>query len=142
MNPIAAVLPASAAYDVWDALLTVGAIFLLVMWAWVMITILIDLFRDHSLSGGWKAVWVFFLIFVPVITALIYLIARGGGMQKRAIAAQEQARQATEAYIRGVAGGGAGGASPVDELQRLADLRERGAISDEEYAALKAKLID
>lgn len=136
--PITSILtPSSAAYDIWDALLTVGAIFLLVMWAWVMITILIDLFRDHELSGWWKAVWVFFLLFLPVITALIYLIARGGGMQRRAIAAQEHARKATEEYIRTVAQ-----SSPVDELHRLAELRERGAITEEEFQRLKAKLID
>lgn len=114
-----------------------GAIFLLVMWAWVLITILIDLFRDHSLSGWWKAVWVFFLLFVPLVTALIYLIARGSGMQKRAIETQRQAREATEAYIRDVAT-----TSPAEELQRLADLRDRGVISEEEFARLKAKAID
>ncbi len=137
MTITSVLLPSAAAYDLWDALLTVGAIFLLVMWAWVLITILIDLFRDHSLSGWWKAVWVFFLLFVPLITALIYLIVRGSGMQKRAIAQQQQAREAADAYIRDVAK-----VSPADELQRLADLRDRGVISEEEFARLKAKVID
>ena len=68
-----------ADYTFGNALLTVLEIFLLVIWIWILITIMIDLFRDPDTSGWAKAVWVFFLIFVPYITALIYLIARGGG---------------------------------------------------------------
>ena len=137
MTDLTYLLPASAAYDVWDALLTVAAIFFLVLWAWVMITVLIDLFRDHELSGWFKAVWVFFLLFVPVITALVYLIARGSGMQRRAVAAQKQAREATDDYIRQVAG-----ASPAEELQRLVSLRDSGAITAEEYDRLKARVVE
>ena len=137
MNLTSAFLPAASSYDIWDALLTVGAIFLLVIWAWIMITIIIDLFRDHELSGWLKAVWVFFLVFLPVLTALIYLIARGGGMQKRAIAAQKQAQKATDEYIRQVAT-----VSPADELKKLAELRDSGAISPEEFDRLKARIVN
>jgi uncharacterized membrane protein YhaH (DUF805 family) len=69
-----------AAYSLGDALLTVLEIFFLALWFWIFITIVSDLFRDRELSGGWKAVWVFFLIFVPFVSALVYLIARGHGM--------------------------------------------------------------
>lgn len=124
-----------ADYGLGDALLTVLSIFFIVIWIWILITVLIDLFRDHELSGWLKAVWVFFLVFLPVITVLIYLIARGGGMRDRALADQQQARQATDEYIRSVA------SSPVDELHKLNDLRQQGAISPEEYERMKAKVL-
>ena len=72
-----------ADYSLGDALLTVLEIFLLVIWVWILITIMIDLFRDHEVSGWWKAVWVFFLIIFPFLTALVYLIVRGKGMRER-----------------------------------------------------------
>ncbi len=124
-----------ADYDLGDALLTVLSIFFVVIWIWILITVLVDLFRDHELSGWLKAVWVFFLVFLPVITVLIYLIARGGGMRERAIAEQQQAQKATDEYIRSVA------TSPADELHKLHDLREKGAISADEYERLKAKVV-
>src|SRR5215510_8057925 len=96
--------PVFADFGLGQALLTVLALFFLVIWIWILITVLIDLFRDHELSGWWKAVWVFFLVFLPFITVLIYLIARGGGMRNRAIAEQKHMQQASEEYIRSVAG--------------------------------------
>ncbi|HEV7775182.1 MAG TPA: SHOCT domain-containing protein [Conexibacter sp.] len=128
--------PIFADYGLGEALLTVLSIFFIVIWIWILITVLIDLFRDHELSGWLKAVWVFFLVFLPVITVLIYLIARGGGMRDRAIAEQKQMKEASDDYIRSVAG-----ASPVDELHKLDALRERGAISQEEFERLKAKVL-
>ena len=128
--------PILADYSLGDALLTVLSIFFIVIWIWILITVLIDLFRDHELSGWWKAVWVFFLVFLPVITVLIYLIARGNGMRDRAIAEHKHMQQASEEYIRSVAG-----SSPVDELHKLDALRERGAISQEEFEALKARVL-
>ncbi|HZV73444.1 MAG TPA: SHOCT domain-containing protein [Conexibacter sp.] len=128
--------PVFADYGLGDALLTVLSIFFIVIWIWILITVLIDLFRDHELSGWWKAVWVFFLVFLPVITVLIYLIARGGGMRDRAIAEQKHAREAADQYIRSVAA-----SSPADELHKLNDLRERGAISQDEFERMKAKIV-
>jgi hypothetical protein len=107
-----------------------------VIWIWVLITIISDVFRDHELSGGMKALWVFALIFFPYITAFVYLIARGKGMRERALRQQAEARQAAEGYIREVAG-----TSPVDELAKLNDLRQQGAISHEEFDRLKAKIV-
>jgi len=127
--------PIFADYDLGDALLTVLSIFFIVIWIWVLITVLIDLFRDHELSGWAKAVWVFFLIFLPVITVLIYLIVRGDGMRHRAIEEQKQVQQATDEYIRSVA------SSPVDELHRLDQLRASGAISQEEFERMKARVL-
>ncbi len=128
--------PIFADYDLGDALLTTLAIFFFVIWIWILITVLVDLFRDHELSGWVKAVWVFFLVFLPVITVLIYLIARGDGMRDRALQEQKHMQQASEEYIRSVAG-----ASPVDQLHRLDELRARGAISQEEFDRLKARLL-
>ena len=125
-----------ASYSLGDALLTVLEIFLLVIWIWILITIMIDLFRDPDTSGWAKAVWVFFLIFVPYITALIYLIARGDGMRERAINAQSEAKHQMDAYIREQAGG-----SPADELHKLQELKEKGALSAEEFDKAKAKLL-
>jgi len=128
--------PIFADFDLGDALLTTLAIFFVVIWIWVLITVLVDLFRDHELSGWVKAVWVFFLVFLPVITVLIYLIVRGDGMRHRAIEEQKQMRQTSEEYIRSVAG-----SSPVDQLHRLDELRASGAISAEEFERLKARVL-
>jgi ABC-type multidrug transport system fused ATPase/permease subunit len=128
--------PIFADFGLGEALLVVLEIFFVVIWIWILITVLIDLFRDHELSGWWKAVWVFFLVFLPVITVLIYLIARGGGMRDRAIAEQKHMQQASQEYIRSVAG-----SSPVDQLHRLDELRTRGAISQEEFEQLKARVL-
>ncbi|HST43229.1 MAG TPA: PLDc N-terminal domain-containing protein [Conexibacter sp.] len=89
------------------------------------ITIVMDIFRDHELSGGWKALWCLFLIVLLFISALVYLIFRGNGMRDRAIAQQREIQQATNAYIRDVA------ASPADELVKLSD----------EFQKLKAKIV-
>jgi ABC-type multidrug transport system fused ATPase/permease subunit len=129
-------IPFAAEDVLGDALLTVLEIFFLVIWIWILITIFADLFRDHQLSGWAKAAWVFFLIFVPFITALIYLIARGQGMRDRAIAQQTEIKKASDQYIKQVAG-----TSPVDELHKLSDLKEKGAISAEEYEKLKAQIV-
>jgi ABC-type multidrug transport system fused ATPase/permease subunit len=128
--------PIFADYDLGDALLTVLSIFFIVIWIWILITVLIDLFRDHELSGWLKAVWVFFLVFLPVITVLIYLIARGSGMRERALAEQKHMQQASDEYIRSVAG-----SSPVDQLHRLDELRARGAITQEEFERMKARVL-
>ena len=125
-----------ADFGLGEALLTTLAIFFIVIWIWVLITIISDVFRDHELSGGMKAVWVFALIFFPYITAFVYLIARGKGMRERAIRQQAETRQAAESYIRDVAG-----TSPVDELAKLHDLRQQGAISEKEFDRLKAKVV-
>jgi len=128
--------PIFADFDLGDALLVTLEIFFLVIWIWLLITVLVDLFRDHELSGWLKAVWVFFLIFVPFVTVLIYLIVRGDGMRHRAIQEQRHMQQASDEYIRSVAG-----TSPVDQLHRLDELRARGAITQDEFDGLKTRLL-
>ena len=118
-----------------ELLLVALEIFFFVIWIWILITILSDLFRDHEVSGPGKAVWVFFLVFVPFLSALIYLVVRGGGMRERALAAEAEARQQVDSYTREAA------SSPADELSKLADLREKGTITDEEFERMKARLV-
>ena len=125
-----------ADYGLGEALLTTLSIFFFVIWIWILIAILSDLFRDHELSGWGKAAWVFFLIFVPFLAALVYLIARGDGMRDRSVRQQAEARQHMDAYIRETAA-----TSPADEIAKLAELRDKGSISPEEFDRMKAKLL-
>jgi len=119
-----------------ELLLLTLEIFFFIVWIWILFTILTDLFRDHEMSGWWKAVWVLFLVFIPFLTALVYLIARGSGMRDRTIKAQADAKQHFDEYVRTQAH-----ASPADELHKLNDLKEKGAISQEEFDKAKAKLL-
>lgn len=129
-------MPLVADYSFGEALGTVLAVFIFVAWIMVLFTILSDLFRDHDMSGWGKAVWVVFLIFIPFLTALVYLIARGGGMRERAVKEQAEQKKHFDEYIRETAG-----SSSVDELANLAELHDKGKISDAEYEQMKAKLL-
>jgi hypothetical protein len=120
-----------------ELLLLALEIFFFVVWIWILITILGDLFRDHELSGGAKAAWVLFLVFVPFLTALVYLVVRGEGMRDRAVKAQADAKQHFDEYVRQQAHI----AYPADELHKLAELKDRGVLSDEEFERAKAKLL-
>jgi len=104
---------------------------------WAVIAIITDLFRDHKLNGWWKAVWIIFLIFVPFLTALVYLIARGSGMAERAQKEARQVQAATDDYIRATAGA----ASPSDEIAKAKALLDAGTIIQAEYDQLKAKAL-
>jgi putative oligomerization/nucleic acid binding protein/phospholipase D-like protein len=119
-----------------ELLLICFEIFFLVIWIWILFTIITDLFRDHELSGWAKAAWVLFLVFIPFLTALIYLIVRGSGMRDRTIKAQAEAKQHFDTYVREQAH-----ASPADELHKLNELKEKGALSPAEFEQAKAKLL-
>lgn len=119
-----------------DLLLLVVEIFLFVIWIWILFTIIGDLFRDHEMSGWAKAVWILFLVFIPFLTMLVYLIARGSGMRDRAIKAQADTKKHFDEYVRTQAH-----VSPADELHKLNDLKEKGALSAEEFDKAKAKLL-
>jgi hypothetical protein len=130
-----AVLP-FADINIGEALLVAFEVFFFVIWIWILITILSDLFRDHETSGWAKAAWVLFLVFIPFLTALIYLIVRGSGMRDRTIKAQAEAKQHFDSYVREQAH-----TTPADELHKLNELKEKGALSSEEFDKAKAKLL-
>lgn len=119
-----------------ELLLLVLEVFLFVAWLWILFAIISDLFRDHELSGWGKAAWIFVLLILPFLGALIYLIARGDGMRERTIKASEDAKGELDAYIRQQAH-----SSPADELHKLNELKEKGALSPEEFERAKVKLL-
>ena len=125
-----------AEFTLGDAIVETLTIFLIVVWIWILVTILNDLFHDHEVSGWAKAAWVVFLIFIPFLTGLVYLITRGEGMRERAIKRQADTRKQFDSYVRETAG-----TSPVDELTKLSALKEKGDITDADYEKMKAKLV-
>ena len=121
-----------------DLLLSMFWIFLFILWIWLVISIFIDIFRSDDLSGWGKAGWMLVIIILPLLGVLIYLIARGDSMTKRQIN-RAQAQQAEfDDYVRSVSGSSG---SAADEIGKLRDLRDSGAITDEEFQAQKAKLL-
>lgn len=119
-----------------DLFWTMLWLFLFITWIWLLISIFSDIFR-RDMSGAAKAGWVLFLILLPLLGALIYLIANGGDMQARSVKDYQAMESAQKDYIRQVAGTG----SAADELEKLAGLRDSGVISAEEFAAQKAKIL-
>lgn len=113
--------------------------FLWVAWIWLLVVILMDVFRSDDMGGWGKALWTLFIIFVPFLGVLIYLIARGKGMSERqmneAVAREKQTRE----YIKSVSAGSA--TSSADELEKLARLRSNGTISEDEFQAAKARVL-
>jgi hypothetical protein len=109
--------------------------FFFVIWFWLLLTVFSDLFRDHELSGGWKALWIVVLVLFPYLGILIYFIARGKGMAERSIKAQQAAQAQVDARIRDVAGS----ESPADQISKAKALLDSGAIDQAEFDALKAK---
>jgi ABC-type multidrug transport system fused ATPase/permease subunit len=112
--------------------------FFLFLWIMVLVYIFGDLFRDHSLSGGAKTLWVLFLIFLPFLAVLVYMIARGQGMAERSAARQQQAQQQFEGYVRNVA---SSDTSPTDQIARAKELLDAGTIDQAEFDRLKAKAL-
>ena len=108
------------------------------LWIWLVIAVFADILRSGDMSGWAKALWCLFVIVTPYLGVFVYLIARGGKMRERAEADAQSEEVARRAYIRDAAGTAS---NPAAEVERLADLRAQGAISDEEYQALKAKAL-
>jgi hypothetical protein len=120
----------------WDIVWLILSTFVFVAYLLVLFQIVVDLFRDHELGGGFKALWIIGLIFLPVMTALVYIVARGRGMAERQRAAVQRAKTETEAYIRDVAG-----KSPADQIATAKTLLDAGTITQDEFARLKAKAL-
>jgi len=121
-----------------DVLLWFVEIFLFLIYLWLLIAIFSDLFRDHDLSGWAKALWVLFILFAPLLGILVYLIARGGGMSRRAHQSALAAQQRFDAYVRDTA---ATGQSPTDQIARAKALLDAGTIDQAEFERLKAKAL-
>jgi Phospholipase_D-nuclease N-terminal/Short C-terminal domain len=115
--------------------------YFLFLWIMILFHILSDLFRDHSLSGVTKTLWVLFLVFLPFLAALVYLLTRGKGMAERAAARQQQAQEQFEGYVRSVATPGDATASPTDQIARAKELLDAGTIDQAEFDRLKAKAL-
>jgi hypothetical protein len=131
--PLAA---ASTSYPLLNIFWTMFEFFLWVIWIWVLIMVFADIFRSHDLSGWAKALWFTFVLFIPLIGVLVYLIARGGTMHERA---GRRTRAQNDAYLSHVQPSAAD--SSADQLATLAELRDRNVISGEEFDRAKARVL-
>jgi hypothetical protein len=130
-------LASSYSYPLLGAFWTIFEIFLWVIWIWILIYVFIDIFRSRDLSGFEKALWFIFVLFIPLIGVLVYLIVRGGSMHERAVQQAQQQDQQARRYIQEAAGT----PSSADQLAQLADLRDRGVITPAEFDQQKAKIL-
>ena len=126
----------ASTYPLLDLFWTMLEIFLFFIWIFLLFWIFMDIFRSHDMGGGAKALWVIFIIILPFLGILVYLIARGGSMHERQVAAVQAQQQAFDSYVRETAG-----TSSADQLAKLADLKASGAITDDEFNQAKAKIL-
>jgi hypothetical protein len=129
----------ASSYPLLNLFWTMFEFFLWVAWIWILIMVFIDIFRSHDLSGWAKALWLIFVLVIPLIGVLVYLIARGGEMQDRAVRQAQQQDADARRYIQQAAADSP--ASSADQLAKLADLRDRGVITAEEFEREKAKVL-
>ena len=131
-------LASSYNYPGLDIFWSIIEIILWVIWIWILIYVFIDIFRSRDLSGWAKALWFLFVLLIPLIGVLVYLIARGGSMHERSVHQAQQQDRELRAYGQEAAGTQP---STADQLAKLADLRDRGVITPEEFEREKAKII-
>jgi len=125
----------AADYPFLDILWTMFIFFLFIIWIWILITVFVDIFRRKDTSGFSKAAWIIFVIILPYLGVLIYLIANHDGMADRNLAQVQQQKAATDEYIRSVSGGAAG------EIEKAKGLLDSGAITQAEFDSIKAKAL-
>lgn len=126
----------AANYPFLDVMWTMLVFFAWVIWFWLLITVFADVFRRHDLSGWGKAGWTVFVIVLPFLGVLIYLISQSKGMTERNLEAQQQVKSETDSYIRSVAQ-----SDPADQIAKAKDLLDSGAISQAEYESIKQKAL-
>ncbi len=132
-------LAASYQYPILDFFLTMLYFFLFIIWIWLLITVFVDIFRSHDMSGWFKALWVIFIIILPFLGVFVYLIARGGKMHERAAQEAAQQQKAFDAYVKQAAGSASD--TTADQLSKLADLKSQGVLTEDEFNAQKAKIL-
>jgi hypothetical protein len=113
--------------------------FLFIIWIWLLFMVFIDIFRSHDMGGWAKALWVIFIIVMPYLGVLVYLIARGGKMHERAAQQAAQQQKAFDQYVKQTAG--TQGESSADQLHKLAGLKDQGILTDAEFETEKAKIL-
>ena len=124
-------------YPVLSLFWTMLEFFLFVIWIWLLISIFIDIFRSHDIGGFAKALWCLFVIVLPFLGVLIYLIARGGGMHERSVNEAKAQQRAFDEYVRQTAGS----SSAASELATLAQLHDQGKLTDADFEKAKAKIL-
>jgi len=128
-------MPIAADYPFLDVLWTLIIFFAWVIWIWIAITVLADVFRRHDIGGWAKAAWVVFVIVIPFLGVLVYLIAQHDGMRERSVKQAESQKQAFDTYVRDAAGGSAA------EIAKGKELLDAGAITQAEFDAIKTKAL-
>lgn len=119
----------------WEIFWWFFIVYALFAFLYALFIVIADLFRDHELSGWWKAIWIIFLAFVPFLTLLVYMIARGKGMAERSMQRAKRDQEAADSYIREVAS-----ASPTEEISKAKALLDAGTISPDEFQRIKARV--
>jgi ABC-type multidrug transport system fused ATPase/permease subunit len=127
----------ATSYPLLDVFWTMLEFFAFFIWIWLLIIVFSDIFRSHDMGGGAKALWVLFVLIIPLFGVLIYLIARGGKMHERAEQQAQQQDEAFRAYVQDAAQA----PNSADQLEKLAQLKSSGAITDAEYESGKAKIL-
>ena len=130
-------LLADSSYPLLNVFWTMFEFFLWIIWIWILIWIFIGIFRSHDLSGWAKALWFIFILIVPLIGVLVYLIARGSKMHEHAAQDAQVQEQQFRQYVQEAAGS----ESTADQLSKLADLRDRGVITADEFESQKGKIL-
>ncbi|MGW1494648.1 SHOCT domain-containing protein [Streptomyces sp. NBC_00191] len=128
-------------YPVLGAFWTVMWIFLWIIWLMLLFRIIIDIFRDHEMSGWAKTAWLIFVLIIPFLGVLVYVIARGNQMGKREIRHAQEQQAAVDTYIRETAADAGGAKSQADELAKLSELKAKGDLSEAEFQAAKEKIL-
>ncbi len=124
-------------YPLLSIFWTMLEIFFFIIWIYLLFIVFVDIFRSQDMGGLAKALWIIFVIVLPYLGVFVYLIARGGKMHERAAAQARQQQKAFDSYVQQAAGG----SSTADQLSKLADLKEKGTITEAEFASEKAKLL-
>ena len=130
-------MPLASDYPFLDVLWSMVIFFAFVIWIWLLITVFADVFRRRDIGGGMKAIWIIFVIVLPYLGVLIYLIAEHQGMADRNMAQMQQVKEQQDAYIKTVAAS----SSPTDQIAQAKQLLDSGAITQAEFDGIKAKAL-